>query len=76
MYREESKVSQVKKKHFLHTEPAYTKYQTVRRKTPRLKVIVYGIDKIWSIDLAYVDKLADCAQRNSQSPKVLIYKYL
>ena len=46
-------------KHFLHTEPAYTKYRTVRRKTPRLKVIVYDIDEIWSIDLAYVVKLAD-----------------
>ena len=46
-------------KHFLHTEPAYTKYRTVRRKTPRLKVIVYDIDEIWSIDRAYVDKLAD-----------------
>ena len=47
-----------KVKHFLHTEPAYTKYRTVRRKIPRLKVIVYDINEIWSIDLAYVDKLA------------------
>ena len=39
-------------KHFLHTEPPYTKYRTVRRKTPRLKV------KVWSIDLTYVDNLA------------------
>ena len=45
-------------KHLLHTEPAYTKYRTVRRKIPRLKVIVYDINEIWSIDLAYVDKLA------------------
>ena len=57
--KEESKVSRSKMKRFLHTEPAYTKYRTVRRKTPRLKVIVYDIDEIWSIDLAYVDKLAD-----------------
>ena len=47
-----------KVKHFLHTEPAYTKYRTARRKIPRLKVIVYDINEIWSIDLAYVDKLA------------------
>ena len=47
-----------KVKHFLHTEPALTKYRTVRRKIPRLKVIVYEINEIWSIDLAYVDKLA------------------
>ena len=43
----------------MHTEPAYTKYRTIRRKTPRLKLIVYDIEKLWSIDLAYVDKLAD-----------------
>ena len=39
-----------KVKHFLHTETAYTKYRTVRRKIPRLKVIVYDINEIWSID--------------------------
>ena len=50
--KKESKISQSKVKHFLPTEPAYTKYRTVRRKTPRLKI------KIWSIDLTYVDKLA------------------
>ena len=53
-----SNLSQKKVKHFLHTEPAYTKYRTVIRKTPRLKVIVYDIDEIWSLDLAFVDKLA------------------
>ena len=47
-----------KVKHFLHTEPSYTKYRTVRRKIARLKVIIYEINEIWSIDLAYVDKLA------------------
>ena len=56
--KEESKISRSKVKLFLHTEPAFTKYRTVHRKTPRLKVIVYDIDEIWSIDLAYVDKLA------------------
>ena len=44
--------------HFLRTEPAYTKHRTVRRKIPRLKVIVNDINEIWSIDLAYNDKLA------------------
>ena len=44
--------------YFLHSELAYTKYRTVNQKTPRLKVIVYDIDEIWSLDLAYVDKLA------------------
>ena len=47
-----------KVKHFFHTEPAYTKYRTVCRKIPRLKWIVYDINEIWSIDLAYIDKLA------------------
>ena len=47
-----------KVKHFLHTKPSYTKYRTVRRKIARFKVIVYDINEIWSIDLAYVDKLA------------------
>ena len=53
-----SNLSRKKVKHFLHTEPAYTKYRTVIRKTPRLKVIVYDIDEIWSLDLAFFDKLA------------------
>ena len=48
----------VAKESFFHTEPAYTKYRTVIRKTTRLKVIVCNIDKIWSLDLAFVDKLA------------------
>ena len=51
-------LSRKKIKQFLQTEPAYTKYRTVIRKTPRLKVIVYNIDEIWSLDLAFVDKLA------------------
>ena len=43
---------------FLHTEPAYTKYRTVRLKTPCLNVIVYDIDETWSVELAYNDKIA------------------
>ena len=57
--KEELKISRSKVKRFLHTEPAYTKYRTDRRKTTRLKVIVFDIDEIRSIDLAYADKLAD-----------------
>ena len=62
--KEESKTSRSKVKYFLDTEPAYTKNRTVRRKTPRLKVIAYDIDKIWSIDLAYDNKLADYNKKN------------
>ena len=57
--KEESKFSRSKMKQFSDTEPAYTKYRAVRCKTPHPKVIVYDIDEIWSIGLAYVDKLAD-----------------
>ena len=39
-------LSRQKNKHFLHTEPAYTKYRNVIPKTPRLKVIDYNIDEI------------------------------
>ena len=58
--KDETKVPRRKVRHFLHSEPAYTKYRAVRRKIPGLKVIVYDIDEIWSVDLAYVDKLAKC----------------
>ena len=51
-------LSRKKVKQFLHTEPVYTKYRTVIQKTPRLKVIVYDIDEIWSLDLAFNDKFA------------------
>ena len=51
-------LSRQKNTYFLHTEPAYTKYRTVNQKKPRLKVLIYDIDEIWSLDLAFVDKLA------------------
>ena len=56
--KDETKLPRRKVRNFLHSEPLYTKYRVVRRKIPRLKVIVYDIDEIWSVDLAYVDKLA------------------
>ena len=46
-------------KQFLHTEPAYTKYRTIRFKTRRLKVIGYDINEKWSFDITYVDQLAE-----------------
>ena len=55
---ETTNLSRQKVKHFLPTEPACTKNRTVIRKTPQLKFIIYDIDEIWSLDLAYVDKLA------------------
>ena len=35
-----------------------TKHKNYRKRFPTLKVIAYDINDIWSLDLAYVDKLA------------------
>ena len=43
---------------FLAQTDAYTKYRAPRKKFPRLKVQAYRINEIWSIDVAYMDKLA------------------
>ena len=51
-------VSRKKVENFLQAMNAHTKYRQVRRNFPRLKVIAYDINKIWSIGVAYVDKLA------------------
>ena len=56
--KETSRIPRSKVKTFLLTEPAYTKYRTARRKTPHLKVIFYDKDEIWSVDLAYIDKIS------------------
>ena len=71
-------LSRKKVKHFLHTEPAYPKYRIVIRKTPRLKVIVYDIDEIWSLDLAFVDKLAQYNHDVKYLPVAVdcMYRYL
>ena len=54
----QSKLSFGKIKSYLETKPSHTKYRPIRIQFPRLKVIVKDIDEIWSVDLAYVDKLA------------------
>ena len=53
-----SKLSKAKVDNYLHQKNAHTKYRQIRRRFPRLKVIAYDINEIWSIDVAYVDKLA------------------
>ena len=53
-----SKLSQKKVETFLAQTDAHTKYCAPRKKLPRLKVQAYRIDKIWSIYVAYVDKIA------------------
>ena len=37
---------------------AHTKYSLFKSKFPRLKVIAFRINEIWSLDLAFVDKLS------------------
>ena len=56
--QETSKMPKAKIDTFLHQKDAHTKYRQIQRKFPRLKVIAYEINEIWSIDVAYVDKLA------------------
>ena len=43
---------------FLQSKNSHTKYRHYRRRFPRLKVVAYDINDIWSMDLVYVDKLA------------------
>ena len=53
-----SKLSMKKVKMYLETKPSFTKYRSRRLRFPRLKVIVNELNEIWSVDLAFVDKLA------------------
>ena len=53
-----SKLSMKKVKMFLETKPSFTKYRSRRLRFPSLKVIVNDLNEIWSVDLAFVDKLA------------------
>ena len=56
--QQESGLSRSKVLSFLQKKDAYTKYRNVRKQFPRLKVIAFRINEIWSMDLAYVDKLS------------------
>ena len=47
-----------KVKSHLENKPSFTKYRPIRLRFPRPKVIVKDINEIWSVDVAYVDKLA------------------
>ena len=47
-----------KVKLFLEGQNAHTKHKKYRNRFPTLKIIAYNINEIWSLDLAYVDKLA------------------
>ena len=54
----QSKLSFGKVKTYLETKSSFTKYRPIRLRFPRLKVIVKDINEIWSVDLAFVDKLS------------------
>ena len=53
-----SKLSRSKVQEYLHSNQTYTILKTRHRAFKRLGVFSPAIDEIWSIDLAYVDKLA------------------
>ena len=53
-----TKLKPNKLKLFLVGKNAHTKHKDYRKRFPTLKVIVYDINEIWSLDLAYVDNLA------------------
>ena len=42
---------------YLQSEAPYTKYKKFRKTFPRLKAVAYRINKIWSVDVAYMDKI-------------------
>ena len=56
--KKESGLSQKKIEKFLQSKNSYTKYRQFRKIFPRLKVVAYRINKIWSMDVAYMDKIA------------------
>ena len=53
-----SKLPEKTVENFSHTQNAYTKYKTYRKKFPLLKVKLFDLNKTLSLDLAHVDKLA------------------
>ena len=56
--KKESGLSQKKIEKFLQSKNSYTKYRQFRKNFPRLKVVAYRINEIWSMDVAYMDKIA------------------
>ena len=44
---------------YLQSKATYTKYKQFRKNFPRLKAVAYRINEIWSVDVAYMDKVAE-----------------
>ena len=40
------------------SKASYTKYRQFSKSFPRLKAVAYRINEIWSVDVAYMDKVA------------------
>merc|ERR1711894_582931 len=55
---------------FLQNKPAHTKYKVFKSNFPRLKVLAFRINEIWSVDLVYVDKLS---KHNNGTKYLLTY---
>ena len=43
---------------YLQSTAPYPKYRQFRKSFPRLKAVLYRINEIWSVDIAYMDKVA------------------
>ena len=43
---------------YLQSKAPYTNYRQCRKSFPRLKAVAYRINEIWSVDVAYMDKVA------------------
>ena len=43
---------------YLQSKAQYTKYRQFRESFTRLKAVAYRINEIWSVDVAYMDKVA------------------
>lgn len=51
------KISQKTIIEYLNSKPVYSIYQIRRKKFPRAPVVAWGIDYVWSVDLAEFQKL-------------------
>ena len=53
----------------LQSKATYTKYRQFRESFSRMKTVAYRINEIWSVDVAYMDKVA---QHNNDVKYLLV----
>ena len=63
--QETSKMPKAKIDTFLQQKDVNSKYRQVQRKFPRRKVMAYNNNEIWSLNVAYVDKLENITMESS-----------